>query len=56
MTIVSAVAFLCVYVAGAVHERNRIINHGYNFQRRQSKISPTLNGFLSSIENKEHRK
>jgi hypothetical protein len=49
-------ALPCVYVAGIVCERRRTIDHGYNFQRRQSKISPTLNEFLNSIENREHWK
>lgn len=41
--------------SGAALERNRIIDHGYWFQRNQSKISPTMNDFLSAVENGRRR-
>jgi hypothetical protein len=39
---------------GRKQERTRIIEHGYWFQRNQSKISPTMNDFLSAVESGRH--
>jgi hypothetical protein len=41
-------------VIGAKQERTRIIDHGYWFQRNQSKISPTMNDFLNAVESGRH--